>query len=101
MKCFLKLDDDIKSWKNHKKNLKLSKIWKAIIDKSIGVGFNLNEIGYITNTRGQKEVEKTINIVKTRRKLYTNKTQFYNTDEKRIILYQKDLNSNVILKFTV
>ena len=44
MKCFLKLDDDIKSWKNHKKNLKLSKICKAIIDKSIGVGFNLNEI---------------------------------------------------------
>ena len=53
---------------------KLPQIFKAIIDKGIDVGFNLNKISYITDTHGWKEIEKTINIVKTRRKLYTNKT---------------------------
>ena len=69
--------------KKHMKIQKLPQIFKAIIDKGIDVGFNLNKISYITDTRGWKEIEKTINIVKTRRKLYTNKTQFYDTDEKK------------------
>ena len=34
--------------KNHMKIQKLPQIFKAIIDKGIDVGFNLNKISYIT-----------------------------------------------------
>ena len=43
---------------------------------------NLKVINYITDTVGWKEVEKTVDIIKTKRKFYTNESQFYNTDEK-------------------
>ena len=85
MKGFLKLDNDIKNWKKYKKIQHLSEICKIVIDQGIDVGFNLNEINYITDTLGWKEVEKTINIVKSKRKFYTNEFQFYNTDEKKTI----------------
>ena len=74
-------------------------------DDGIDVGFNLNEISYITDTRGWKEVEKleenyaliksnfTIQM-KKRMKLFLS---IHATNS----LYQKDLNSNLILELTV
>lgn len=54
IKCFLKLDNDIKKKKNRKsvqKIQKLSEIWKIIIDQSINVGFNLNATNYVTDKK--------------------------------------------------
>ena len=79
MKCFIKSDDDIADWKEHKKIQKLLEICKTIIDKGINVGFNLNEINYIKDTCRWKEVEKTLDVVKTKRKFYTDEFQFYAT----------------------
>ena len=54
IKCFLKLDNDIKKKKNRKsvqKIQKLSEIWKIIIDQSINMGFNLNATNYVTDKK--------------------------------------------------
>ena len=54
IKCFLKLDNDIKKKKNRKsvqKIQKLSEIWKIIIDESINMGFNLNATNYVTDKK--------------------------------------------------
>ena len=103
---FFKISRGYKKLENHKKKLKKSsKICKAIIDNGVDVGFNLNEISYITDTRGWKEVEKleenyaliksnfTIQM-KKRMKLFLS---IHATNS----LYQKDLNSNLILELTV
>ena len=39
-------------------------------------------INYITNTGSYKEAEKTLDEVKTKRKYYNNKFQFFDTAEK-------------------
>lgn len=58
MKCFIKLDVDIINWKEYGKNQELSEICKIIIDQGIDDGFHLNEINFIWDTLGWKEVEK-------------------------------------------
>ena len=52
IKCFLKLDNDIKkNRKSVQKIQKLSEICKIIIDQSINMSFNLNETNYVTNRK--------------------------------------------------
>ena len=70
MKSFMKLDDDIKDWKNYIKILELSDICRDIIDKDDD-GIHINEIKFITDNLGWKEIVKALKTVKKTQKYYT------------------------------
>lgn len=70
MKSFMKLDDDIKDWKNYVKTLELSDICRDIIDKDDD-GIHINEIKFIADNLGWKEIVKALKTVKKTQKYHT------------------------------
>ena len=63
---------------------KLSEICDKILNKGPDTSFNLNNNNYITDMLVWKDVVKTLDIVKTKRKYQSNRFKFYDTDERKI-----------------
>lgn len=80
MKSFVKLDDDIKNWKDYMKIQELPDLCGNIIEKDDGI--HLNGIKYISDTQWWKEVEKPLKSVKIKRKYHTIEYEFCNKVEK-------------------
>lgn len=74
MKSFIKLDDDIKNWKDYMNIQELPDLCGNIIEKDDGI--HLNGIKHISDTQWWKEVEKPLKSVKTKRKYHTIEYEF-------------------------